>query len=47
VGGKRREDYIMGRKVEVPIEHGTRFIIAPLLDSLVTCVGKDGKPNII
>jgi flavin reductase (DIM6/NTAB) family NADH-FMN oxidoreductase RutF len=47
VGGKRREDYIMDRKVEVPIEHGTRFIIAPLLDSLVTCVGKDGKPNII
>jgi len=37
----------MNKKVEVPIEHSTRFIIAPLLDSLVTCVGNDGKPNII
>jgi len=37
----------MHGKVEVPIEHSTRFIIAPLLDSLVTCVGNDGKPNII
>jgi flavin reductase (DIM6/NTAB) family NADH-FMN oxidoreductase RutF len=37
----------MHGKVEVPIEHSTRFIIAPLLDSLVTCVGNDGRPNII
>ena len=37
----------MHGKVEVPIEHSTRFIIAPLLDSLVTCVGNDGQPNII
>ena len=37
----------MNKKIEVPIEHSTRFIIAPLLDSLVTCVGNDGKPNII
>jgi flavin reductase (DIM6/NTAB) family NADH-FMN oxidoreductase RutF len=37
----------MNKKVEVPIEQSTRFIIAPLLDSLVTCVGNDGKPNII
>lgn len=36
----------MNKKVEVPIEHGTRFIL-PSLDSLVTCVGNDGKPNII
>jgi len=34
-------------KVEVPIVHAARFIIAPLLDSLVTCIGHEGKPNII
>lgn len=35
------------KKVEVPLEHSVRYIIAPLLDSLITCVGNDGKPNII
>lgn len=36
-----------GKKVEIVLEHSMRFIISPLLDSLVTCVGHDGKPNII
>jgi len=35
------------KKVEIPIEQSVRFILAPLLDSLVTTVGNDGKPNII
>ena len=35
------------KKIDVPIEQSVRFIIAPLLDSLVTCVGNDGRPNII
>jgi len=35
------------KKVEIPIEHSVRYIIAPLLDSLITTVGNDGKPNII
>lgn len=34
-------------KQEIPIEHSTRFITAPVHNSLVTCVGHDEKPNII
>lgn len=37
----------MDEKVLVPLSMGTRFIIAPLPTSLVTCVDKNGKPNII
>jgi flavin reductase (DIM6/NTAB) family NADH-FMN oxidoreductase RutF len=34
-------------KKTIPLSHAVRFIISPLPTSLVTCVGKDGKPNII
>ena len=37
----------MSEKVLVPIDMAARFIIAPLPTTLVTCVGKEGKPNII
>ena len=36
----------MSEKKEVPITHAVRFIF-PLINSLVTCVDRAGKPNII
>lgn len=39
--------HMVEEKVLVPITHATRFMISPLYTSLVTCVNKEGKPNII
>ena len=37
----------MSRKILVPIDMASRFIMAPLLTSLVTCVSKEGRPNVL
>ena len=37
----------MNKKNLIPIDAASRFIIAPLPTSLVTCMRKDEKPNII